>query len=172
MLLAGCVASPPHRAPDVHYEPTPMSVVQGMLELAAVGPNDVVYDLGCGDGRIVIEAARRGAKGVCVDIDRARIREARANARSAGLEGKIEFYVDDLLEHPIGDATVVMLFLNADLNLRLRSRLLRELKPGTRIVSHMYRIGDWPPAKTASAPGPLRAHPIYLWTPASPPVAH
>ncbi|HEX9398183.1 MAG TPA: class I SAM-dependent methyltransferase [Burkholderiales bacterium] len=140
-----------------------MGVVRGMMELAAAGPADVVYDLGCGDGRIVIEAARRGAKGVCVDVDRARIREARANAREAHLEDRIEFYVDDLFEHPIGDATVVMLFLNADMNLKLRPKLLQELRPATRIVSHMYRIGDWPPAKTATAPGPLRDHPVFLW---------
>ena len=142
-----------------------------MMALAAVGPADIVYDLGCGDGRIVIEAARRGARGVCVDIDRERIAEARANARQAGVEARIEFYIDDLLEHPIGDATVVMLFPGAELNLKLRPKLLRELKPGTRIVSHMYRIGDWPPEKTATAPGPMKDHNIYFWTPASPPAA-
>ena len=134
-----------------------------MLELAAVGRSDVVYDLGCGDGRIVIAAALRGARGVCVDIDRSRIADARFNARKAGVEYRIEFYVGDLFEHPIGDATVVMLFLTADMSLKLRPKLLRELRPATRIVSHMYRIGDWPPAKTATAPGPLREHPIFLW---------
>ena len=135
-----------------------------MLDLAAAGPADIVYDLGCGDGRIVIAAAKRGAKGVCVDIDRARIREARGNARRAGVEERIEFYVDDLFEHPIGSATVVMLFLTADMNLRLRPKLIQELKPGTRIVAHMYRIGDWKPVKSATAPGPLREHPIFLYT--------
>jgi len=141
-----------------------------MLDLAAVGRSDVVYDLGCGDGRIVIAAAKRGARGVCVEIDRLRIAEARRNARQAGVEDRIEFYVDDLFEHPIGSATVVMLFLTSDMNLRLRPKLLRELKPATRIVAHMYRIGDWPPAKSATAPGPLREHPIFLWLAGTPPV--
>ena len=134
-----------------------------MLELAAVGRSDVVYDLGCGDGRIVIAAARRGARGVCVEIDRMRIAEARRNARQAGVEDQIEFYVDDLFEHPIGGATAVMLFLNAETHLRLRPKLLKELRPATRIVTHMHRIGDWPPAKTVKVPGPLRDHPIFLW---------
>jgi ribosomal protein L11 methylase PrmA len=135
-----------------------------MLELAAVGRSDLVYDLGGGDGRIIIAAAKRGARGVCVEIDRMRVAEARRNARQAGVEERIEFYVDDLFEQPIGSATVVMLFLNADVNLKLRPKLLRELRPATRIVSHLYRIGDWPPAKSAKAAGPLKDHPIFLWT--------
>ena len=134
-----------------------------MLDLAAVGRSDVVYDLGSGDGRIVIAAARRGARGVCVEIDRLRVAEARSNARKAGVEDQIEFYAGDLYEHPIGSATVMMLFLTSDMNLKLRPKLLRELKPATRIVSHMYRIGDWPPAKTAGVRGPLREHPVFLW---------
>ena len=140
-----------------------MGVVRGMMELAAVGPNDVVVDLGCGDGRIVIEAARRGARGVGVDVDACLIEQSRANARNANVDKKIIFLNEDLLATPLADATVVMLFLSADLNLKLRPKLLRELKRGTRIVSHLYRIGDWPPAKSATAPGPLRDHPIFLW---------
>ncbi len=135
-----------------------------MLDLATVGRSDVVYDLGCGDGRIVIAAAKRGARGVCVEIDRMRIAEARRNARQAGVEDRIEFHVDDLFEHPIHSATVVTLFLTAEMNVRLRPKLLRELRPATRIVAHMYRIGDWQPAKSARAAGPLKDHPIFLWT--------
>lgn len=136
----------------------------GMMDLAAVGPADTVIDLGCGDGRIVIEAAKRGAHGVCVDIDRERIGDARHNARKAGMEDRIEFHIGDLFEHPFGQANVVMLFLSSDMCLKLRPRLMQDLQPGARVVSHMYRIGDWAPSMSATAPGPLRDHPIYLWT--------
>lgn len=166
LLLAGCAAAAPAPpSPDVRYEPTPMDVVGAMLELAQVHANDVVFDLGCGDGRIVIEAARRyGARGVCVDIDPRRITEARANARQEGLEDKIRFIEENLLGTNLRDATVVMVFLSLDLNLKLRPKLLRELKPGARVVSHWHRMGDWEPQKTVHAQGPYRSHEIFLWT--------
>ena len=136
-----------------------------MLELANVIGGDVVYDLGCGDGRIVIEAAKRyGARGVCVEIDPQRIEEARANAREAGVEHRIRFLEQDLLETSLKDATVVTLFLSVDMNLRLRPKLLKELRPGARVVSHWHRMGDWNPEKTVDIRSYFRYHPIYLWT--------
>ncbi len=160
--LAGAAAT---RTPDVRFEPTAIEIVHAMLELAAVKPGDVVYDLGCGDGRIVIEAAKRyGARGVCVEIDPKLIEEAKANAREAGVADRIDFRNEDLLTTPLREATVVTLFLSLDLNLRLRPKLLRELKPGARVVSHWHRMGDWEPQKTVYAKGPFRSHEIYLWT--------
>ncbi|MBM3357048.1 MAG: methyltransferase domain-containing protein [Betaproteobacteria bacterium] len=156
---------PEPRAPDVHFEPTPMRVVQQMLWLADVGSADVVYDLGCGDGRIVVTAARRfGARGVCVDIDPQRIAESRLNARKAGVADRVRFVNEDLFSTDIREATVVMLFLSPSLNLKLRPRLLRELRPGTRIVSHWHDMDDWKPEHTAYAGSGGRDRPIYLWT--------
>ena len=158
-------APPELRAPDVRYDPTPMDVVQVMLRLANVNTGDVVYDLGCGDGRIVISAAREwGARGVCVDIDPQRIADSRENAREAGVTDRIRFRNEDLFTTDIGDATVVMLFLYPDLNLKVRPKLLRELKPGTRIVSHWHSMGDWPPQETVFVRSSNRERPIYLWT--------
>ena len=158
-------APPALRAPDVRYEPTAMDVVQAMLRLAKVTASDVVYDLGCGDGRIVISAAREwGARGVCVDIDPQRIAESRENAREAGVTDRIRFRNEDLFTTDIGDATVVMLFLYPDLNLKVHPKLLRELKPGTRIVSHWHSMGDWPPQETVFVRSSNRERPIYLWT--------
>jgi ubiquinone/menaquinone biosynthesis C-methylase UbiE len=135
-----------------------------MLELAAVRPSDVVYDLGCGDGRIVIEAARRyGARGVCVDIDPQRIAEARANAAAAGVAERISFRQEDLLQTEIAGASIVTLFLSLDMNLRLRPRLERELAPGTRIVSHWHRMGDWRPARTLTIEDNGRSREVFLW---------
>ena len=170
--IAGCAfAQPPGlsppalRAPDVHYQPTPMDVVHAMLGLANVTAGDVVYDLGCGDGRIVITAARRlGARGVCVDIDPERIAESRENARQAGVADRIRFLNEDLLATDIAGATVVMLFLSGELNLEVRPRLLRELKPGTRVVSHWHGMGDWKPQQTVNVRSDRRDRPIYLWT--------
>jgi SAM-dependent methyltransferase len=122
------VAPPVLRAPDVQFEPTPMEVVQAMLRLAKVNAGDVVYDLGCGDGRIVITAVRQfGARGVCVDIDPARIAESQENARQANVTDRIRFLTEDLFVTDIGDATVVTLFLSPELNLRVRPKLQREL---------------------------------------------
>jgi SAM-dependent methyltransferase len=150
----------PKRAPDVHWEPTPQEVVTEMLRLADVKKSDVVYDLGCGDGRIVIAAAKEfGARGVGIDIDPRRIKESRENARRAGVTGRVRFREEDLFEADIRKATVVTLFLWPSLNLKLRPRLLKELRPGTRIVSYVHDMGDWPAEKTLERIG---RH-IYLW---------
>ncbi len=148
------------RKPDVRYEPSPPEVVRAMLQLANVRPGDVVYDLGCGDGRIVIEAARLGARGVGVDIDPDRVREARANARAAGVEDRVEIREGDLFETDVRPASVVMVFLQRDLNLRLRPRLLAQLRPGARVVSHWHDMGDWKPKRTVEVAG----RNVYLWT--------
>jgi SAM-dependent methyltransferase len=159
------VAPPVLRAPDVRYEPTPMEVVHAMLRLANVSAGDVVYDLGCGDGRIVITAARQfGARGVCVDIDPRRIAESRENARQAGVMDQIRFLNEDLFVTDLGDATVVTLFLSPEINLRVRPKLQRELKRGTRIVSHWHHMGDWTPQETVRVRNGGRESPIYLWT--------
>jgi SAM-dependent methyltransferase len=158
-------ASRQGRAPDVRYEPTPPDVVRAMLGLAGVNARDVVYDLGCGDGRIVITAAReRGARGVCVDVDPRRIAESRENARRAGVADRIRFLNEDLFATAIGDATVVMLFLSPELNLRVRPKLLRELRPGARIVSHWHDMGDWTPQRTVRVRSGGRKRPLHLWT--------
>jgi precorrin-6B methylase 2 len=150
----------PSRKLDVRYEPTPPEVVRTMLELAAVGPGDVVYDLGCGDGRVVIEAAKLGAHGVGVDLDPQRVAEAHANARAAGVADRVEIREGDLFETDVSPASVVMLFLQPELNLRLRPRLLAELRPGSRIVSHWHDMGDWKPDRTV----PIAGRNVYLWT--------
>jgi len=163
-LAAGVLAAqtaPKLRAPDVRYEPTENEIVTAMLKLADVTSGDVVYDLGCGDGRIVIEAARRiGARGVGIDIDPQRIKEARENARKAGVTGRVEFRNEDLFEANIRPASVVMLYLFPWVNLKLRPKLLAELKPGTRVVSHSHHMGDWVPEKEIEAGGDK----IYFWT--------
>jgi precorrin-6B methylase 2 len=153
------------REPDVHYEPTSPDVVQVMFRLANVKAGEVVYDLGCGDGRIVITAVREfGARGVCVDIDPQRIAESRENARAAGVGENIRFLNQDLFETNVSEASVVMLFLSAELNLKLRPKLLRELKPGARIVSHWHDMGDWKPQKVVRVRSGGRERSIYLWT--------
>ena len=133
-------------APQAPFVPTPPDVVDRMLLFAAVKPSDVLYDLGCGDGRIVIAAAKTyGTRGVGVDIDPQRIAEARRNARAAGVEHLVTFRVADALETDVSEATVVTLYLVASLNARLRPRLMTQLDPGARIVSHNFAIGDWDP---------------------------
>jgi SAM-dependent methyltransferase len=152
------------RAPDVQYEPSPRSVVGTMLELGHVAASDVVYDLGCGDGRIVIAAVKeRGARGVCVDIDPERIRESRANAERAGVAERIRFLTQDLFETDLADASVVMLFLWPEVNLRLKPKLLAELRPGTRIVSHWHDMGDWKPDKRVDVVADEQERPIFVW---------
>jgi SAM-dependent methyltransferase len=146
---------------DVPYVPSPNPVVDGMLKLANVKKGDVVYDLGCGDGRIVIAAAKEyGATGVGVDINPERIQEARSNAKKAAVEAMVKFEENDLFKADIRNATVVTLYLLPDVNVRLRPRLLKELKPGTRIVSHSFDMGDWKPDREEVVEG---RH-IYLWT--------
>jgi SAM-dependent methyltransferase len=154
-------ASDLDRKPDVIYVPTPEPVVRRMLEMAKVGPDDVVYDLGCGDGRIPITAARDfGARGVCIDIDPKRIAEARENVRKAGVEDRVEVRHADLFEVDLSPATVVTLYLLESLNLKLRPKLQRELRPGARVVSQSFSMGDWRPEQKEQVEG----KPVYLWT--------
>ena len=135
-----------------------------MLKLARVGAKDVVYDLGCGDGRIVIAAAKQlGARGVCVDIDPRRIRESRANAQRSGVAERIVFLEQDLFQTDLGDATVVTLFLSPDVNLRLRPKLWRELKRGTRVASYVHDMGDWRPQEVRDVQGARGLRRLYLW---------
>jgi len=148
------------RTPDVIFVPTPNDVVNKMLEMAAVTAKDVVYDLGCGDGRIVITAAQRyGARGVGIDIDPERIREATANASRAKVTGKVKFIQGDLFEADISEATVVTLYLLTELNLKLRPKLMKDLRPGTRVVSHAFAMGDWKPERSEFVNGAS----VYLW---------
>jgi precorrin-6B methylase 2 len=136
--------SAPARSPDVHFVPTRMEVVTAMLNVAKVGPKDVVYDLGSGDGRIVITAAsRHGARGIGIDIDPVRVTESRRNADSAGVSQRVTFRQADLFETDFREASVVTLYLLPSLNVRLRPKLYRELRPGTRVVSHAFDMGDW-----------------------------
>ncbi len=139
---------------DVPYVPTPEAVVDKMLDMAKVRASDIVYDLGSGDGRIVIRAAqKRGARGVGIDLDPDRVREARANARRAGVEDRVEFRQGNLFDVNLSPATVVTLYLLPGVNLKLKPKLLRELKPGTRVVSHSFDMGDWKPEKTVEVDG-------------------
>jgi SAM-dependent methyltransferase len=170
MLLAALAAvplaavqEPPLRKPDVRWVATTDPVVDLMLKMAKVTSGDVVYDLGCGDGKIVIAAARTyGARGVGIDIDPERIKEATANAKEAGVADKVRFILGDIFDPsvPIGDATVVTLFLIPRLNLLLRPRLWKELKPGTRVVSNSFDMGDWTPERTEQAGN----FTVYFWT--------
>jgi precorrin-6B methylase 2 len=151
----------PARTPDVIYVPTPQPVVDAMLEMAGVTKNDVVYDLGCGDGRIPVTAARQyGARAVGVDIDPQRIEEANENVRTHGVGNKVKIVNGDLFEMDFGEATVITLYLLPSLNQKLMPKL-KELRPGTRIVSHAFDMGEaWPPEKTQTVEGRT----IYMWT--------
>jgi predicted O-methyltransferase YrrM len=149
------------------YAPTPYDVVDRMLTLARVAKDDVVYDLGSGDGRLVIQAAKKyGARGVGIDIDPERIRESRANAREAGVESRVEFRLENALATDISDATVVTLYLLSSSNLKLRPKLQQELAPGARVVSHNFSMGgEWKPDKVdqfTDSNGSTRV--LYLWT--------
>lgn len=146
---------------DVIYVPTSDTVVDAMLKLAKVDSGDVVYDLGSGDGRIVIAAAKKyGARGVGIDIDPERISESNENATEAGVTDKVEFIEADLFESDFSEATVVTLYLLSRLNERLKPILMEQLQPGTRIVSHAFDMGDWEPEETKMVDGTT----IYLWT--------
>jgi SAM-dependent methyltransferase len=162
LFLAVSVAASqqPRRQPDIHFVPTPEEVVDQMLRLAGVGPNDVVYDLGSGDGRIVIAAAKRfGARGVGIDLDPALVAQATRNAAQAGVADRVRFLEGDIFEADISQATVVTLYLLTSINERLRPKLLRELKPGTRVVSHQFRMGDWQPEREIV----VDYRPLFLW---------
>ena len=159
----------PRREPDVPYVPTTEAAVQAMLKLGEVRKNDVVYDLGCGDGRIVIAAAKSfGARGVGIDINPVRISEARENAKKAGVDKLVRFEENDLFQADIREATVVTLFLLPNVNLKLRPKLLQDLKPGTRIVSNTFDMGDWKAEKEATVgttgEESFLSHRLYLWT--------
>lgn len=149
------------KLPEVPYVPTENSVVDAMLKLAGVKSTDVVYDLGCGDGRIVVRAAKNyGARAVGVDIDPNRIQQARENAKRNMVENLVRFEENDLFDADIREASVVTLYLLPNVNVRLRPKLLRDLKSGTRIVSHSFDMGDWKPQKEEQVDGTT----IYLWT--------
>jgi SAM-dependent methyltransferase len=160
----------PRRDPDVPYVPTTEEAVTAMLKLAGIKKSDVVYDLGCGDGRIVIAAAKQyGARGVGIDINPVRIAEAKDNAKKAGVENLVRFEENDLFEADFHEATVVTLFLLPNINLKLRPKLLKELKPGTRIVSNTFDMGDWKADKEATVDGSgdedgYVSHRLFLWT--------
>jgi cyclopropane fatty-acyl-phospholipid synthase-like methyltransferase len=152
----------PLRRPDVMWVPTPPAVVDAMLKLADVKPADVVYDLGCGDGVIVATAAQKyGARAVGIDVDPQRVKEATERAQKMGVSDKVEIRQGDLFDADIKEASVVTLYLLRSLNIRLMPKLKAELKPGTRIVSQTFDMGDtWPPEKTIEVDG----RNVYLWT--------
>jgi SAM-dependent methyltransferase len=164
-LLGGCAGATAPAAPpklDVIWVPSAPEVINAMLDAAGVGPKDVVYDLGCGEGEIVIAAALRGARGVGVDLDPERIRNARANAVTAKVTDRVTFIEGDLFKTDVRPATVVTLYLLPELNERLRPKLLSELKPGTPIVSHDFGMGDWVPERTITV-NLTREHRVLLW---------
>ena len=158
--LAQALAEPDRL--DVPYVPTPQEVVDRMLDMGRVGKNDVLYDLGCGDGRIVITAAKsRGARGTGIDLNPVRIAEAKENAKNAGVAGRVDFKVGDLFQADVSPATVVTLYLLPSVNVKLRPRLWQQLKVGTRVVSHAFDMGlEWPPEKKEDVDGRT----IYSWT--------
>jgi len=160
-LFAACGATAAAaREPDVIYVPTPQELVEDMLRLADVKRGDVLYDLGSGDGRIPVTAAKKyGIRAVGIDIDPERIREAHANAKRKGVSKLVTFRQQDLFAADFREATVVTLYLLPDLNLKLRPRLLKQLRPGTRVVSHQFDMGDWKPDKTLEANGRT----VYFW---------
>jgi SAM-dependent methyltransferase len=165
LFFTGAAAAQPtlallHEA-DALYLPTPHPVVEAMLRLAGATRGDVIFDLGSGDGRIPIAAARAyGVRGVGIELDGRMVELARRNARDAGIERLVEFRQEDLFLADLREATVVTLFLFPDLNRRLEPKLRAELRPGTRIVSHRFGIGDWPPDRTIEVDG----HALLLWT--------
>jgi SAM-dependent methyltransferase len=149
---------------DAPYIQTPWQVVNEMLRLAALRPGDLLYDLGCGDGRIVIAAARdHGARGVGIDIDPLRIQEANAGARRAGVADRVRFSQQDLFQTDFRDASVVALYLYPELNARLKPKLQAELRPGSRVVSHQFSVGDWAPSDSTSLDVLGRQHAIFLY---------
>jgi SAM-dependent methyltransferase len=167
--LAGAQSSKPKHELDVPYVPTTEAAVKAMLRLAEVKRTDIVYDLGCGDGRIVIAAAKEyGAHGVGIDINPERVQEAKENAAKAGVGNLVRFEENDLFDADIHEATVVTLFLLNSVNAKLRPKLLKDLKPGTRVVSNTFGMGDWKPDKALtvgdSVEGFSLSRKLFLWT--------
>lgn len=164
LALAGVLAAPAvcqeSRSPDVHFVPTPHEVVDAMLDVAEVEKQDVLYDLGSGDGRIVIAAAKKhGTRGTGIDLDPARVKEGRLGAKKEGVSGKVEFRQADLFQADLRDASVVTLYLLPTLNVKLRPKLYEELKPGSRVVSHAFDMGDWKPDSTLM----VGTSAVYYW---------
>ena len=159
---AARAAQAPLRSPDVIFVPTPPEVVAAMLKVAKVGKGDIVYDLGSGDGRIPISAVKDfgAARATGIDIDPQRIKEANANLQASGVGDRVRFLNQDLFETNISEATVVTLYLLPSLNLKLMPKLMKELKPGTRIVSHAFDMGDWVPEQTLEVEGRR----VFYWT--------
>lgn len=145
---------------DVPYVPTPQIVVDRMIELGNVDAKDMVYDLGCGDGRLVITAAKKGARAMGVDLNPVRIAEANENARQAGVTKRVQFKVANLFTTDVSPASVVTLYLLPEVNMKLRPQLWKQLKVGTRVVSHAFDMGDWAPEQTERVDGKT----IYAWT--------
>ncbi len=145
---------------DVPYVPTPQVVVDRMIQLGNVDAKDVVYDLGCGDGRLVITAAKKGARAMGVDLNPARIAEANENAKKAGVTNRVQFKVANLFETDVSPASVVTLYLLPEVNMKIRPQLWKQLKVGTRVVSHAFDMGDWAPEQTVRVDGKT----IYAWT--------
>jgi SAM-dependent methyltransferase len=169
ITVAAAQTAQPRREPDVPFVPTTDEAVKAMLKLADVKKSDVLYDLGCGDGRIVIAAAKNfGARAVGIDINPVRIAEAKENAKKAGVEKLVRFEEADLFQADIHEASVVTLFLLSQVNLKLRPKLLHDLKPGTRIVSNTFDMGDWKPDREATVEGTdedsYLSHRLFLWT--------
>jgi SAM-dependent methyltransferase len=161
LLAGGCA---PHPGADAPFLVTPPEVVEQMLKLARVAPGDVVYDLGSGDGRLVIAAARDfRARGVGVEIDPKLVAKSREYARRAGVEPRVTFLERDLFQADLSRATVVTVYLTREVNLRLRPKLQRELSPGTRVVSFDFDMGDWEPAEMLRVNISGRTSPVYLW---------
>jgi SAM-dependent methyltransferase len=157
----------PRREPDVPFVPTTDDAVAAMLKLGNVHRGDVMYDLGCGDGRLVIAAAKLGARATGIDINPVRIAEAKENAKKAGMENQVRFIEGDLFEADIHDANVVTLFLLSSVNMKLRPKLQADLKPGTRIVSNTFDMGDWKPDKEVTVgdenESSYLSHRLFLW---------
>ena len=158
---ASLLVQAPTRTPDIHYAPTRQVVADAMLKLAKVTSDDVVYDLGSGDGRIVVIAAQKyGARGVGIEIDHALVERSREIAREGGVADRVTFVEGDLFTTDISPATVVTMYLSTTVNMRLEPKLKRELRPGTRIVAEQFGIGVWPPDQTIRVEG----QPLFLWT--------
>jgi cyclopropane fatty-acyl-phospholipid synthase-like methyltransferase len=170
LVLLMAVAAPAQRGLklDVPYVPTPQPVVEAMLKLADVHAGDVVYDLGCGDGRIVLTAVKqfRAKRGLGIDLDPDRVAQSQENAKKAGMADKVEFRQGDVLKlDSVAEATVVALYLSPNVNRQLEPMLRKTLKPGSRVVSHDFKIGDWPPERTERIKGTRKDdHVVYLWT--------